>query len=90
MRSRTATSREDVPEDMVFWCHDGRKLRNLQELAEALKAMSEETYRHHVSEYNNDFANWVANVILDEGLSQSLRAARSPQQAAETIEATIP
>ncbi len=90
IRSQADAPATDVPENQAFWCHDGRTIRNLRELADALNIMSEETYSHHVSGSNNDFANWVANVILDEGLSQSLRAARSPRQAAETVEAKTP
>jgi hypothetical protein len=34
----------DVPLDKVFWFHDGRMLKNVGELATALREMPEETF----------------------------------------------
>ena len=75
----------DVPEDKRFWCQDGRALRNLQELQVALKDMTEETFRHHSTETNNDFSRWVSDVIGDESLSADLRRSATPAQAARSV-----
>ena len=75
----------DVPEDKRFWCQDGRALKNLQELQVALKDMTEETFRHHSTETNNDFSRWVSDVIGDERLSADLRRSATPAQAARSV-----
>lgn len=82
-------SLQNVPEDKVFWCADGRVLKNLDELASALSDMSEETFRHHVTAGNNDFCNWVKLVIGDEKLSADLSTADSAYRAARCIERSI-
>ncbi len=75
----------DVPEDKRFWCQDGRALKNLPELQVALTDMTEETFRHHANEANNDFSRWVSDVIGDERLSADLRMSASPVQAARSV-----
>jgi hypothetical protein len=64
----------DVPEDKMFWCHDGRALKNLQELDDALREISDETFSYHLNETKNDFRNWVRDVIGDEKLAGDLEA----------------
>ncbi len=66
---------QDVPEDKVFLCCDGRVFKNMSELASALKEMSGETFCHHVREDNNDFSNWIEHVIGDKKLATDLRQA---------------
>lgn len=70
------TAREwlsDVPPEKVFLCNDGRALGNLQDLSSALRIMSPETFRHHVTVERNDFSDWIANVIGDADLARRLR-----------------
>jgi len=76
----------DVPHDKVFWCRDGRMLKNLDELAIALRKMSEETFRYHVTGDKNDFSNWVRDVIGDLTLAKDLQKAAPHTTAAETVE----
>jgi hypothetical protein len=68
----------DVPESQFFILHDGRVIKNLPELKAAMEQMSEETFRYHVSGENNDFANWVREVIGDQELAADL--ARIPDR----------
>jgi hypothetical protein len=75
----------DVPADKVFWCHDGRVLKNLEELSAALREMSDETFAHHVTSDKNDFSKWVQEVIEDQELSIRLRNASSRSQAYEAV-----
>ncbi len=37
----------DVPEENVFRCHDSCVMRNMKELGDALKTMTDETYAFH-------------------------------------------
>jgi hypothetical protein len=80
---------QNVPEDKVFWCADGQKIRNLAELITVFKDMSDDTFRHHVTTDKNDFSNWVKYVIGDENLSADLNKAHSPYQAAKYVESRI-
>ena len=78
-------SLRDVAQDKVFWCRDGRLLKNLDELAAALQEMSDETYHHHVTGEKNDFSNWVWDVIGDATLAAELYRAISCNTAAEVV-----
>ena len=64
----------DVPADKVFRCHDGRVMKNLEELNLALSEMTEETFRYHVTAERNDFNKWVQDVIGDYELSAELQS----------------
>jgi len=79
----------DVPQGKAFWCYDGREFRNLAELAAALTDMSQETYRHHVSGSNNDFSNWVRDVVGDATLANQLAKATSRTAAAKAASARL-
>jgi hypothetical protein len=79
----------DVPVDKVFWCHDGRMVKNLEELAAALWEMSEETFRHHGTGDKNDFSNWVRDVIGDGTLANQLQKATTRTTAARKVETRL-
>lgn len=70
----------DVPEEYVFRCADGRMLKNIHELADALRTMSDDTYAFHANESKNDFTNWVKDIVKDDKLAEDLR--RAPNRAA--------
>ncbi len=75
----------DVLDDKRFWCHDGRTIKNLGELKEALNDMSDETFHYHLSEGRNDFSNWVKEVVGDQKLANDLGKAISRIQASQTV-----
>jgi len=76
----------DVPGEKIFQCHDGRDVRNLEELSVALSDMTEQSFGHHVSEQKNDFSNWVRDVIDDSTLAKSLTKASDRAQARQIVE----
>jgi len=76
----------DVPPDKVFWFHDGRMVKNLNELATTLREMPEETFHYHVTGDKNDFSNWVRNVIGDVTLANQLQKATAQATAARRVE----
>jgi len=76
---------EDVPQDKVFWCNDGRVLRNLKGLASALKEMKKDIYSYHANAEKNDFSNWVRDVIGDVALAYQLRKAKTRETAARCV-----
>jgi len=74
-----------VPEDKVFWCHGGKVFRNMNELADGLSAMSDETFSFHSNLEKKDFSNWVREVIQDEELADDLVLSSTRQEAAEHV-----
>jgi hypothetical protein len=79
----------DVPPDKVFWFHDGRAVKNLDEFAKALLEVSEQTFQHHLAKDKNDFSNWVRDVIGDVTLADQLRKATTQATAAHKVEARL-
>ena len=72
----------DVPQEYVFWCHDGQILRNMKELGDALSAMMDETYGYHWNTEKKDFSNWVRDTIGDVKLAKDLEEATTRSSAA--------
>ncbi|MBI2548588.1 hypothetical protein HYW21_04525 [Candidatus Woesearchaeota archaeon] len=56
-----------------FRLHMGHELRSLEELDDALAAMPDEMFYHHVNNEKNDFYEWVKWVIQDEELAEQIR-----------------
>ncbi len=75
----------DVPEEYVFWCCDGRTMRSMQELAEALNTMPDEVFACHANQQKNDFSTWVCDVIRDDTLAADLRQAFTRSAAAAIV-----
>jgi len=77
---------DDVSEDKVFWCHDGRAVKNMDELAVALGEMSEDTFHYHANREKNDFSNWIRDVIGDARLARELAKIATKTTAARKVE----
>jgi hypothetical protein len=75
----------DVSQSNFFILKDGGVIKNLSELKSAIEQMSEETFRHHVSKRNNDFANWVRDVIGDRKLAAELARILNKEESAVRI-----
>ncbi len=75
----------DVSEQYVFWCHDGRILRNMKELGDALSVMTDETFGYHSNTGKKDFSTWVRDIIGDEKMAQNLEEAASRTLAADLV-----
>ena len=67
----------EAPEEHHFVVADGRKLKNIIELADALETMSEEIFRHHANEFRNDFSTWVKDVFYDHSLAEDISRAKN-------------
>jgi hypothetical protein len=85
----SAKKLEDVPEDKRFLCQDGRELKNLLDLVVALREMADETFRAHLDQSKNDFANWVRDVVGDEGLSKALQDTKNRDELSERLASRI-
>jgi len=78
-----------APAELAFYCNDGRLFYDLKELAEGLMAINEATFYHHVREGNNDFSNWVRDVIQDTELAQELASTMEKDEATTYIVARL-
>ena len=72
--------------ELCFWINNGPILRNLKDLKNALKKISEETFKYHVNKEKNDFANWVKNVLGDKILANKLAKIKTVKITTKTIE----
>ncbi len=79
----------DVPEEYVFRCHDGKIIRNMRELAEALIGMTDETFGYHSNIDKRDFSCWVRDIIGDEKLAKDLEDAPNRTMAAGYVATRI-
>src|SRR5512136_5816 len=75
----------DVPQEHVFWCCDGRILKNLRELCDALGAMSDDVFAYHVNAAKNDFYNWVKDIVKDDALAGDLLRASDSRTAVTVV-----
>lgn len=76
---------EDVPQEYVFWCCDGRILKNLRELRDAFAVMSEDTFAYHANAVKNDFHNWVKDIVRDETLAGDLLKVANTRTAVKVV-----
>ncbi len=87
VRSREDAARvlSEASGDKRFFGNDGCVSSNIQQLAECLEHMSEDSYRHHVTPLKNDFSNWIRHVFGDEKLANDLTSIGSSAEAARII-----
>jgi hypothetical protein len=67
----------EAPEQYHFILKDGRRLKSIQELSDALETMNDEVFFHHVNELKNDFASWVKDVFDEHSLADELKRTRN-------------
>ncbi len=75
----------NVPPEQCFRLVNGRVLKNLHELSNALVSMDQGTFSHHVTREKNDFANWILGVFKDEGLSRQIAAMKSREAVSRRV-----
>ncbi len=76
----------DCGSEQCFWVNNGPIVKNLDELAVAMKGITDEQFTHHVNGERNDFSKWVAEVIGDRELAKALAKARTKTGAAKSTE----
>lgn len=86
MKKRELINADDAH---LFWVNGNGALRNAKDLAESLKAMSEETFASHANAEKNDFANWVGEILLDKKLASDLRSAKNQAAALKKVESRL-
>lgn len=65
-----------LEKDKYFFCENGAIIRSLAEADEAIENMTEASFRNHVNDQKNDFANWVRGVYLDDELADELMSTK--------------
>jgi uncharacterized protein YeeX (DUF496 family) len=75
-----------VSDEVAFYVHEGPTVRNLRELLEEMKEMSDEQYNFHTKKRGNDFANWVDHVLNEKTLADKLKHAPSKSAAIYALE----
>lgn len=79
----------DCGSEQCFWVNNGPILRNLDELATALKGITDEQFTHHVNTEKNDFAKWIAEVVGDMTLAKELSKVRYRTAATRKVNARL-
>ena len=75
----------DAAPEQCFWVNNGPIVKNLEELANAMPQMSDETFKHHVSNEKNDFSAWVNDVVGDKKLANDLLSSKNKISAANKV-----
>jgi hypothetical protein len=68
-----------------FYLPHGQHLKSINELIQALDNMSNDTFKHHVNEHKNDFANWISGVFNEEELAQKIYNVKSTEELKEIL-----
>lgn len=63
----------------------GKEIKSLEELEAALEIMSGSVFRHHVTEYRNDFANWIKDILKDDDLALQIYKEKSLRKILQII-----
>ena len=79
----------DVPGEYAFWCNDGRIVKSMRELKEALEQMGDDNYVYHVNTEKNDFSIWTKDVLIDEKLAWDLSKSTDRSEAARCVAARV-
>ncbi len=79
----------DVAPEHCFWVNNGPILKNVEELAGALEAISEDSYNYHANKDKNDFSKWVSEIIGDQKLANDLLSSRNRKSAVNKVKARL-
>lgn len=64
---------KNIAEEQFFYLKDGKVLKNVLDLINAFDEMNDEIFSHHVNIDNNDFSNWICNVLEEEQLANEIK-----------------
>jgi len=72
-----------------FTLLDGKKIKNLVELADSLKTMPNAVFGYHVNFQKNDFSEWVRTAFKDNELADDISKAEGKNDMIKLVEARI-
>jgi hypothetical protein len=67
----------ETPKEYGFYLSDGRRLKSVFELVDALESMGEDMFKQHVTETKNDFSNWIRDVFKEPNIAREIEKIRS-------------
>jgi hypothetical protein len=88
-KKNTSSLLMDTEPEKSFWLCDGRTLKNLKELVQALEKMEKSVWNYHVTSGKNDFANWIEGVFGQNQLGAAVRKVKSARTAAKKIQSKL-
>ena len=75
----------DARPEHQFYLKNGAVVKNLYELHSILGAIDHKTFKHHVNETKNDFANWVLHVHKDPELAEKIQLHLPEEEKARRV-----
>lgn len=75
----------DVPDEYSFHLSDGRSLKNIIELKNALESMNNQLFSYHINDEKNDFYIWIRDIIGDNKLAQDMKKVKNRTQALRVV-----
>ena len=79
----------DASPEQSFWVNNGPVLKNLNDLADFLPQMNNDTYSHHANKEKNDFSKWVNDIIGDKKLANELLSSKSRTSTAKKLNSRL-
>ncbi|MBI5388822.1 hypothetical protein HZB01_00405 [Candidatus Woesearchaeota archaeon] len=76
--------------EQYFYLHDGRTLKDLQELTAALETMDADLFRFHCNEERNDFAAWVRGVFHASAIADAMQHAQNREELFAVLKTPAP
>ncbi len=74
-KSRSAV-KKNAPKEKMFVLCNGKRIKNIKELADIMEDLEEHTFNYHVNQDSNDFATWVKDVFKDIELAEKITNAK--------------
>lgn len=62
-----------APVENEFVLQDGRKLKTVMELVDALETMNDDLFKFHANPEKNDFSNWLRDVFDERAFAEDLK-----------------
>ena len=73
-------------ENHSFFSVNGKEIRNLNELKDFLKKITEKEFSHHVTPERNDFENWARHSLENQELADLLGKKKSKEETIQMID----
>ena len=78
--------KSEISPDRFFHLKDGRQLKDIPELMNALKEMDDSLFNYYVNGEKNDFASWIEGVFNNHELAELLRRVKSRDDMLAVLE----
>ena len=79
----------DVAPEQSFWVNNGPVVKNIEELANALPQLSDETFQHHANKDKNDFSSWINDVVGDKKLANDLLSSKDKNSLCKKLRSRL-